>query len=200
MDDDAEAAAASDAHARLERPTRRHLHTRQVQCVGYLRDDGLFDVEATMQDITPQPTQMFYKRLDAGQALHDMRLVVSFDHDMVIREVQAQTRTAPTPFCSDANARYQALVGLKIGAGFSRKVKALFGGTGGCTHMTELLGPLATTAIQTWFSLWRETNILSEAHRKEGPLERPMLVDSCQAYRIDGPAMRDLWPVDRRAI
>ncbi|MBB3178329.1 DUF2889 domain-containing protein [Variovorax sp. Sphag1AA] len=178
---------------------RRLLHTRQVQCTGYLRDDGLFDVEATMKDISPDGTEMFFKRLSAGEALHDMRLVVSFDTDMVIRQVQAHTVAAPTPYCGDSNARYQELVGLKIGPGFSKKVKSLFGGAQGCTHLTELLGPLATTAIQTWFSLWRETNIISEAHRKEGPLPRPMLVDSCQAYRIDGQAMQLLWPPHRRA-
>lgn len=186
-----------DTHAAA--PARRLLHTRQVQCTGYLRDDGLFDVEATMKDISPQGTEMFFKRLQAGEALHDMRMVVSFDKDMVIRHVDVQTLAAPTVHCGDGNARYQALVGLKIGPGFTKKVKALFGGTEGCTHLTELLGPLATTAIQTWFSLWRETNILSEANRKEGPLPRPMLVDSCQAYRIDGPAMAQLWPVERRA-
>lgn len=187
----------NDVHAAA--PGRRLLHTRQVQCVGYLRDDGLFDVEATMKDISPQGTEMFFKRLQPGQALHDMRMVVTFDREMVIRHVEVHTLAAPTRYCGDGNARYQALLGLKIGAGFTKKVKALLGGTQGCTHLTELLGPLATTAIQTWYSLWRETHILSEAHRTEGPLARPMLVDSCQAYRIDGPAMQILWPPERRA-
>ena len=180
-------------------PGRRLLHTRQVQCVGYLRGDGLFDVEGTMTDISPQGTEMFFKRLQPGEALHDMRMVLSFDKDMVIRAVHAHTNAAPTRYCGDGNARYQALVGLKIGPGFSRKVKSLFGGTQGCTHLTELLGPIATTAIQTWYSLWRETNILSEAHRHDGPLPRPMLVDTCQAYRIDGEAMQMLWPPSRRS-
>lgn len=179
--------------------SRRLLHTRQVQCEGYLRSDGLFEVEATMKDISAEGTQMFFKRLHAGQALHDMRIVVGFDKEMVIHSVEVHTRETPTPYCGDSNARYQALVGLKIGAGFSKTVRSLFGGTQGCTHLTELLGPLATTAVQTWFACWRQTNVPSQAHQQTGPLARPLLVDTCQAYRIDGKAMQVIWPPSRRA-
>ena len=33
--------------------SRRHMHTRSVQCDGFLRDDGLWEVEAWLRDTKP---------------------------------------------------------------------------------------------------------------------------------------------------
>ena len=35
--------------------TRRHMHTRSIECSGYLRDDGLWEVEAWLRDTKPFP-------------------------------------------------------------------------------------------------------------------------------------------------
>lgn len=180
-------------------PARRLLHTRQVVCTGHLRDDGCFDVEATMQDISPRGTAMFFTEVAPGGFIHSMRLVVTIDRELVIREVSAQTETGPTPHCADSNERYKLLVGVHIGAGFTKKVRALLGGTQGCTHLNELWGPLATTAFQTRFALERETRALRPAQHGTGPLPRPAIADTCQAYRSDGQAMQIIWPAHRRA-
>ncbi len=29
---------------------RRHMHTRQIICEGFIRDDGLWDIEASIRD------------------------------------------------------------------------------------------------------------------------------------------------------
>ena len=129
-----------------------------------------------------------------------MRLTVTLDADLVIQDVAAQTDTAPTPWCTDANPAYAVLKGLKIGPGFTRQVKALLGGTKGCTHLTELLGPLATTAMQTWFAVRRETGSMRALHEAEGPLPRPHVVDTCQAYRAEGQAIQVIWPAHRRPV
>ena len=35
----------------LEKPhPRKHIHTRDIQCLGYQRDDGLWDIEGTIMD------------------------------------------------------------------------------------------------------------------------------------------------------
>ena len=68
-------------------------------------------------------------------------------------------------------------------------------GTHGCTHLVELLGPVATTAFQTAGS--RRANELQAAHRlKIGkpaqprdpskPLRKPYVLDSCHAWASDG--------------
>ncbi len=180
-------------------PSRQLLHTREIVCTGYARSDGLFDIESAMKDISAQGTDMFFKRVEAGDPIHAMRITVTVDAELVIRHVQVHTDVAPTPNCADSNPGYEALKGLKIGPGFTKKVRALLGDTKGCTHLTELLGPLATTAIQTLYALQRETQNMRAAHRMEGPLPRPPLTDTCQAYRSNGQAMQLIWPPHRRA-
>jgi hypothetical protein len=179
-------------------PTRTLLHTRRVVCAGYARSDGTIEVEAEMKDITANGTDLYFKRLSAGEVIHGMRLVVTLDADLVIQHVKALTDTAPTPWCAEGNSAYAALKGLKVGSGFTRQVKALVGGTKGCTHLTELLGPLATTAMQTWFAMRRQAVSLRALHEGDGPIPKPHVVDTCRAYRAEGPAIKVIWPEHRR--
>ncbi|MET0543779.1 MAG: DUF2889 domain-containing protein [Variovorax sp.] len=180
-------------------PSRRLLHTREIVCQGYLRDDGLLDVESQMRDISPDGSDLFFKPLGPGEDLHRMRIVMTVDSDMVIRALQVRTEAAPTPYCAEGNAIYEVLVGQKIGPGFTKRVRSLVGGHKGCTHLTELIGPAATTAIQSFFALGRERRNLRTLHAAGDPLPKPSLADTCQAYRSDGEALKAIWPLHRRA-
>ena len=72
------------------------------------------------------------------------------------------------------------------------EVKARYGRAQGCTHLLELLYPVATTAFQTVFS-YREQQMRdqgmteAEAMRRKGPP-----VNSCYAFAEDGPVIRRL--------
>ncbi|HSV57994.1 MAG TPA: DUF2889 domain-containing protein [Variovorax sp.] len=187
-----------DSHT-LSAPARRLVHTREIVCNGYLRDDGLVDVESTMRDISPNGSDLFFKPLGPEEDLHRMRIVLTVDAELVIRGIEVRTEAAPTPWCAESNAVYDALVGLKIGPGFTSKVRALVGGAKGCTHLTELMGPAATTAMQTQFALGREKGGLRASHARPGLLPRPALANTCQAYRGDGKALEAIWPLHRRA-
>lgn len=181
------------------RPSRRLIHTREIVCQGYLRDDGLLDVESTMRDISPAGSDLFFKPLGPGEDLHRMRIVMTVDSELVIRAMQVHSEAAPTPYCAESNAIYDTLVGLKIGPGFTKQVRNLVGGNKGCTHLTELMGPAATTAMQSFFALGREKGNLRALHARSGVLPKPSLADTCQAYRSDGEALIAIWPLHRRA-
>lgn len=73
------------------------------------------------------------------------------------------------------------------------------GGARGCTHLTELLGPLATTAMQTIMSMQRETTPWHARLEGDAPIPRPWVLGTCHAYRLDGEAAKVIWPIDRRA-
>ncbi|HSW17433.1 MAG TPA: DUF2889 domain-containing protein [Ramlibacter sp.] len=180
-------------------PARRLVHTREIVCHGWLRDDGLVDVESAIRDISPSGSDLFFKRLGPGEDLHHMRAVMTVDAELVIRAMQVRTEAAPTPWCAQSNANYDTLVGLKIGPGFTKKVRALVGGAKGCTHITELMGPAATTAMQTLFALGREQGGMRAKHAQPGPLPRPALINTCQAYRDGSQALEAIWPLHRRA-
>ena len=179
-------------------PSRKLLHTRQVVCAGYARSDGLYDIEARMQDITPDGTDLLFKRLPAGDRIHDMRIVVTIDSALVIQHVEASTDAGPSSHCMDVAPFYATLKGLTIGRGFRHKVQALVGGAKGCTHLTELLGPLATTAMQTLFAVQRKAGTHRLALAGEGPLPKPPVIGTCHTYREDGEATRLVWPEHRR--
>jgi len=78
-------------------------------------------------------------------------------------------------------------------------VKERLGGVHGCTHIVELLGPVATTAFQTVSSgKARELNL---AHRHkigkppkpadpDAPKPKPYVIDNCYAWAADGPVVR----------
>ena len=58
----------------------------------------------------------------------------------------------------------------------------------GCTHLTELLGPVATTAIQTMAS--------KRYHGKAGSGKRSpaAFLNTCHSYADDSPVVKFHWP------
>ena len=68
------------------------------------------------------------------------------------------------------HTHFQRLVGLRIKSGWTQKVKELLGGVEGCTHLVELLGPVATTAFQTIYPVLareKEERAKAEAGEKK---------------------------------
>jgi hypothetical protein len=171
-----------------DQPTRRVLHTRRIVCSGYARSDGLFDIEGHMQDTKGHDANLIYKEVAAGGAIHDMRIVVTIDASLVIHCIDARTEAAPTPSCAEIGSAYASLVGLTIGAGFMKQVKERLGGRKGCTHLSELLGPIATTAIQTMVNMPDE--LRSGAGASGVPTPGPAMIDTCHAWRSGGDVVR----------
>lgn len=168
---------------------RQHIHTRTIACQGYHRDDGLWDIEARIVD-TKTYTFSNHDRghIAAGEALHDMALRVTVDDDLVIRAVEAVTDASPFTICGNVTPNFQRLVGQTIGAGFSGRVREALGRAEGCTHLVDLLKPLAATAYQTLHAA-RE-----EKRKAASPTERPRILDTCYALRSDSPVVAREWP------
>lgn len=167
---------------------RKPLHHRSIDCRGYERDDGLFDIEAQMTDVKSYSFDNRYRgTVAAGEPIHDMWLRLTVDRELTIVGAEAVTAASPYPACPQIGERYQRLVGLQIGAGWRRKVAALFGGVDGCTHLTELLGPVATTAFQTVYTRTRGQRAITAE-------KRPPMLNSCHAYAADGEVVKHSWP------
>ena len=179
---------------------RKPLHYRYIATSGFARSDGLFDIEGHLQDISPDGTNLFFRTVPAGAPIHDLRIVLTIDRELVIRDARARIDDGPTIYCAEIEGAYAALRGMRIGPGFKREVKTRLGGVQGCTHLTELVGVLATTAMQTIFALMRTERCSRQPTEESGPMPRPALVDSCHTHRIDGEAVKVLWPEHRRAV
>jgi hypothetical protein len=181
---------------------RKLMHTRRIECRGYQREDGLWDIEAEMLDTKTFsfPNKDRGGEIKAGEALHGMGLRLTLDRDFLIHEAEASTDWSPFNVCPEITANYKRLIGLRIKPGWNRALKKLLGGAEGCTHLTELLGPLATTAFQTLYPHRR-----GEKKPKAGDPERPRILNSCHALSTDGEVVREHWPTfytgaDRQAI
>ncbi len=169
---------------------RTALHRRTIECQGFRREDGLWDIEARLVDTK---TYAFENRdrggmVQPGEPLHEMLVRVTIDDDFLIRSVEAVTEAGPFAPCGEISPAFSALAGLRIGKGFPAEVRRRFGGVHGCTHIVELFGPIATTAYQTLFPA-RESRAAEKSDR-----ERPRVIDQCHALAADGPVVARLWP------
>lgn len=175
----------------LPSPTPRKLmHTRAIECKGYEREDGLWDIEAHLVDTkTTVHTRHHGGRERApGQPVHDLWLRLTIDLDMKIHAAEAKTDEGPYPICGDITPNFAALAGLTIGPGWRKEIAARVGGVKGCTHLVELLGPLGTTAFQA-------TNRARQARNAGKPQTRkPYQLNSCHVYKDDSAAVRERWP------
>ena len=166
---------------------REAVHKRQINCNGFVRADGLYDIEAELTDHkTYDFPSDFRGTVTPDLAVHHMLLRITIDRDRVIQHAEAITITGPYAICPTANAVFDNLVGLQIGPGWRRKVQAAIGGRHGCTHITELLGPVATIAYQTLYGeearQKRQSGTLSDQDKQAS---RSQLANSCVGYADD---------------
>ena len=169
---------------------RKLMHTRAIECKGYERADGLWDIEAHLVDTKTYAHSRRQGGCDraAGEPVHDMWLRVTIDLDMVIHAAEARTDEGPYPICGDVTVNFKALAGVKIGRGWRRDIAERLGGVKGCTHLVELLGPLGTTAFQA-------TGRARQARETARPSSRkPYQLNSCHVYADDSEAVRERWP------
>lgn len=175
---------------------RRLMQTRRITCDGYARTDGLYEIESVLIDCKPHAVVVGDReRIEAGEPFHQMRLRLVIDTDLNIREATAETVHAPYAGCTDINAAYAGLAGLNLGPGFMKQVRERFGGRSGCTHLTELLGPAVTTAMQTVWHVRDQLSLPKALRQRSQSIgDRPPEVDHCHALRTDGEAVRKHYP------
>jgi hypothetical protein len=166
---------------------RRLIHERVIVCRGYLREDGLWDIEGTFTDCkTATYREGDGAAIPAGVPLHGIGLHIAIDNGLKIHEAVSTIDNAPFAICPLAAPMAGKLVGLTIGKGFMAEARRIMGGIKGCTHVLELLGEVAGTAFQT----------LHDVRKDEAATQgkRPAIIDTCHALKADGSVVRKKWP------
>ena len=173
--------------ALTEPVARKHMHTRNVQCFGYQRDDGLWDIEGHLVDTKTYGFSSTDRgEVTAGEPVHDMWLRLTIDKHYLIHDAEATTDWGPFNICSNITTQFRNLRGLTIAPGWNREVNKRVGGVKGCTHLLELLRPLATTAFQT---------LVSEKNDHDPRTGRnPRFLDTCHALARDSVVVKTHWP------
>lgn len=132
--------------------SRRALkHTRAIHVEAFVRDDGLWELDAHLTDTKPFDLSLPSGKLPAGAALHSLWLRLTLDRQFTIVEVEANSEAVPYQgYCNTINPAYETLVGLSLVKGFRHTLKERIGGALGCTHLTELAQILPTAALQAF--------------------------------------------------
>lgn len=169
---------------------RRQLHTRTIVCEGFEREDGLYDIDARLVD-TKSFAFEHSKRgtVEPGSPVHDLRLRLTVDRDRVVRDIETSSDVAPYDDCQTVGPAYKALIGAKLSTGWRRAVNEAVGGTKGCTHLRELLMPVATVAFQTMEGGQRAVN-----RARDPAAPAPFFMNQCKAWSASGELVREIYP------
>jgi len=175
--------------------SRRLMHTRSITCEGFLRDDGLWEVEAWLRDTKPFPqsASSFRDELKPGDPVHDIGLRIAIDETMTIHEAQAMMRGTPYPTCIDVEPILARRVGERIGPGWREAVRRKIVRLETCTHLMELLGPAVTTLYQT-MSHGKKPEGRDSLEDQQNSGKRPFFIGGCHSWRTDGPVVAAMFP------
>jgi len=156
----------------------------------YRRVDGLYDIEGRVVDNKPIPfdAPLAHKVVPAGESIHDLWIRLVIDDQFLIHDVVASSDATPFGICKQAAPTLAILKGERIGGGWAKLVRSKLKGAASCTHLMELLGPMATAAYQ---ALWPITNTRSTPVDVNG---RPLKIDSCYAYASTSEITLQVWP------
>lgn len=174
---------------------RELLHLRDITLRGYLRADGMIDIEAHLADTKTYSFGSHDRgRIAAGEALHGMWLRLTVDEALTVRTAEAAMDFTPHAICPGAAPNFRSLEGLTIAKGFIKGAMERVGGTKGCTHLRELLQQMATVAIQTMFSVksrGADHSDLNEIAAEHNDVPK-FLLNTCHAYDETGPLVTAL--------
>ena len=172
---------------------RQPIHQRQTVFDAYVREDGLFDIEARLTDVrTYDSMDVDRLPIPTGQPVHDITIQVTVDDQLKIHTITSNMRNIPTHECRQTQPVLQKLVGKVMGRGWRKAIAEAMGGVEGCTHMRELLANMATAAYQA-VPIYRR-------FYEQGPEsgfdlnEPPPHLNQCKTWKLDGEPVRRLYP------
>lgn len=164
-------------------------HRRAIDVQVYARNDGLWEVDATVTDTKTRDVPMAQGLRPAGVPIHELHLRLVVNAGLDILQAGSHSQWVPyTGHCGEHGDAYEKLAGLNLMQDFRRNVAALVGGMRGCTHLTELAQVLPTAVIQAFAGEVIDT-------RGHAPgATRPFQIDRCHALRSEGEIVRTHFP------
>lgn len=128
------------------------LHTRRYTVQTFRRGPDSFRLRGEVHD--EKPPGLYIDDDPDPLTVHRMAvdLVIAFP-SLEITDAAVVFETHPHRICPSITERYRELIGLSIARGYNKRIKELFGGPRGCTHVTALLAAMGPVAIQTVWSM-----------------------------------------------
>lgn len=133
-------------------PDLEVLHDREYRVRAYRKADDVLMLCGAVRDQKPPG---LYIAVDPDPlTVHHMQIELDVDiSSFEITRAAVVYESHPHDTCPVISVHYEQLVGLSIARGFTHRVRELFGGPRGCTHVTALIQAMAPVAIQSTWSL-----------------------------------------------
>lgn len=170
---------------------RRMMHRRTLTLQFYELENGLFEIEGRLRDIKTDPFKrvLYQEPWPPGEPIHDIKVHLIVDRDMLVHDLWADMQATPFRLCLQAQATLTPLIGRRIAKGWNKAVRDTLGGSQSCTHIMEMLGPMATTAFQGL-----APQRMEDMNRPENEHLRVGKVDSCFTYGAQRTVVAQIWP------
>lgn len=175
--------------------SRRHLHSRSISFEGFVRADGLWDMEGRLVD---RKSHDYLNHLGecrpAGAPIHDISVRLTLTDQRVVTAASASLEVVPYASCTDVQQGVQALVGARIGEGWKKTVRERLPLALSCTHLSELLVAMATAVYQTQ-SMGRHPEHDNPWTALRELTVAPHFVDKCYSWRLHGEVAKSVFPL-----
>jgi len=166
---------------------RKHIHTRQITCKGYQREDDLWDVDAHITDVKTYLVDNNHRgEIHPGVPIHEMWIRLTVDVDLLVHDCIAVIDHSPYGCCPDITPIFKRLIGHKIAPGWTRLVKELVAGIQGCTHLADLVPPATTTIYQSMAGITKG--------KCDEEKSKPFYINGCHSWASDGQQVLDFHP------
>lgn len=186
------------------------IHHRTYDVLSYRLAADRFMLRGIVHD--QKPPGIYFEGDPDPLSVHHMVVDLTLNFPTLeILATEVTMNVTPHMTCNQIEPDYQQLVGLSIARGFSRRVKDLFGGPRGCTHIGALLQAMAPVAIQSMWSMTSTADRIDQGDPTEtaNARERAMAfnLNTCHIWAEDGeqilslkrgePVEIPVWAVDR---
>ena len=135
-----------------ENPEFPLIHTRRYEVRAFRMAADRLMLRGVVVD--EKPAGLYLKGDEQPLWLHHMIVDLEIVYPTFLIEKASTTfHEHPHLECTHITDHYKKLEGMSIARGFNAKVKELFAGARGCTHITALLSAMAPVAIQAGWSM-----------------------------------------------
>jgi hypothetical protein len=135
-----------------ENPEFPLIHTRRYEVRAFRMAADRLMLRGVVVD--EKPAGLYLKGDVQPLWLHHMIVELEIVYPtFLIEKASATFHEHPHLECTHITDHYKKLEGMSIARGFNAKVKELFAGARGCTHITALLSAMAPVAIQAGWSM-----------------------------------------------
>ena len=169
---------------KLDKAKQPKIHNRKIDVIIYEGSADTIIVEGELMDRRFCDSHMFDGEIRPPYTVHNMIIRMELHlPELTILDLEVEMPSVPHAFCREVQDSLAPLIGERIAAGFTAKVRKLIDRANSCTHLYTLVNAMAPASFQGAWSATIRQPLDPEVY--VGMMGK--LKDTCWAWRNDGP-------------